>query len=151
MQSGCSKLYCVIRGLTDGTTFFFFISSHKRQRFPEKKEMLLNINCVFWFFLQILLNISHYKKNSAIYDYKFPETLVWSTRYSCQILFTLDFSGNIFEKIIKYQISWKSFQWEPSCSMRTDRQTKYDKASSRFSQFRASTLKKQYKIWWWRR
>jgi len=34
----------------------------------------------------------------------------------------LEFSRKIFEKL-KHQISWKSVQWEPSCSMRTDRQT----------------------------
>jgi hypothetical protein len=28
-----------------------------------------------------------------------------------------------FRIILKYQISWKSVQWEPSCSMRTDGQT----------------------------
>jgi hypothetical protein len=28
-----------------------------------------------------------------------------------------------FRKILKYQISWKSVQWELSCSMRTDRRT----------------------------
>ena len=28
-----------------------------------------------------------------------------------------------FRKILKYQISWKSVQWGPSCSMRTEGQT----------------------------
>jgi hypothetical protein len=29
----------------------------------------------------------------------------------------------IFEKMVEYQISWKSVQWEPSCSMRTNGRT----------------------------
>jgi len=28
-----------------------------------------------------------------------------------------------FRKILKYQIAWKSVQWEPRCFMRTDRRT----------------------------
>jgi hypothetical protein len=28
-----------------------------------------------------------------------------------------------FRKILKFQISWKSVQWEPSCSLRPDRRT----------------------------
>jgi len=36
------------------------------------------------------------------------------------------------KKVLRYQISWKSVQWEPSYSMRTDR---HDEADSRFSQF----------------
>jgi hypothetical protein len=31
--------------------------------------------------------------------------------------------STVFKKILKYQISWKSVQREPSCSMRTDRRT----------------------------
>ena len=47
------------------------------------------------------------------------------------------FFSTVFEKkkILKHQISWKSFQWESSCSMRTDGQTdKRVKANTRFSQ-----------------
>jgi hypothetical protein len=49
-----------------------------------------------------------------------------STRYSHQILIKLNFSW----KILKYKISSKSVQWEPSCSMRTHKK----KQISSFSQ-----------------
>ena len=42
----------------------------------------------------------------------------------------LEFSRQIFEKILKHQISWKSVQWESNCSIRTG-MTKL----SHFSQF----------------
>ena len=32
----------------------------------------------------------------------------------------IKFSRKVFGKKLKYQISWKSFQWEPSCSLRTE-------------------------------
>ena len=54
--------------------------------------------CVLSLSTAFAWNFSHSKKNSARY------------RHS-------------FRKILKYQISWKSVQWEPSCSMRTDRKT----------------------------
>ena len=44
----------------------------------------------------------------------------------------LEFSRYIFEKELKYQVSYKSVQWEPSCSMRRDG---HDEANNRFSQF----------------
>ena len=47
-------------------------------------------------------------------------------RYSCQVSMQPEFSRQVFErktKAIKYQISWKSVQWEASCSTRTDRHT----------------------------
>jgi hypothetical protein len=52
-----------------------------------------------------------------------------------------------FRKIHKYQISWKSTQREPSCSMRTDR---HDVPNSRFSQFseRAKKKKKTPPLFW---
>jgi len=43
-------------------------------------------------------------------------------------------------KIIKYQISWKSVSWEPSCSMRTDGRTdRHDETKSRFRKVCDST------------
>jgi len=38
-------------------------------------------------------------------------------------LFLSDFNEKIIFENMKYQISWKSVQWEPSCSMRTDGRT----------------------------
>jgi len=43
-------------------------------------------------------------------------------------LFLSDFNETLifytyFRKVLKYEISRISVQWEPSCSMRTDRQT----------------------------
>jgi hypothetical protein len=41
-----------------------------------------------------------------------------------------------FLKILKYQISLKSVEWNSNCSMQTDGRTdRHDEASSRFSQF----------------
>ena len=40
-----------------------------------------------------------------------------------KIVMKLEFYKQIFEKILKHQISGNSVQWEPSCSMRTDIQT----------------------------
>jgi hypothetical protein len=48
------------------------------------------------------------------------------------------FSRQVFEKILKWEISWKSVQREPSCSMRTDR---HDEGNSRFSQYFANAPK----------
>jgi hypothetical protein len=51
----------------------------------------------------------------------------------------MEFSWPIFEKY-SYETSWKFVQWEPSCSMRTDRRTdgrtdRHDEANSCFCKF----------------
>jgi hypothetical protein len=48
-------------------------------------------------------------------------------------------------KLPKNQISWKSVRWEPSCSMRTDKQThKHDEANNHFSRILRTQLKTQF-------
>ena len=44
----------------------------------------------------------------------------------------LEFSGQVFGKTVRYQVSSKSIRWEPSCSMWTDG---HDEADSRFARF----------------
>jgi len=62
-------------------------------------------------------NISHSKKISARYYHKFSrEVPVFRIKWKFNIL-------DRFWKIRKYQISWKSVQWEPSCFMWTGRHT----------------------------
>ena len=55
-------------------------------------------------------------------------------------LFSLDFNqtrifATDFRNILKYQTSWKPVQWEPSCSMRTDRRTDMAKLIVAFPNF----------------
>ena len=40
-----------------------------------------------------------------------------------------------FQNVLKYKLSWKSVQWEPSCYMRTDRQTDMRKLRLDFEVF----------------
>jgi len=59
-----------------------------------------------------------------------------NTRCSCQISTKLEFFGADSRKILRYQSSWTSVQWEPSFS-RADRRTsdRHDEANGRFSRF----------------
>jgi len=38
-------------------------------------------------------------------------SLIYSARFSCQILITLESSPQIFRRTLKYKISWKPVQW----------------------------------------
>jgi hypothetical protein len=55
---------------------------------------------------------------------------MYSTGYCCPILMKLEFSWQILENILKYKISWKSIQWEPSVPCR--RTGGQDEPDSRF-------------------
>ena len=82
--------------------------------------------CILIFSVTFEKKNSHYKKNWARYD-----TNVY--RSSCKyLLFSFGFNetwilSTYFQKIHKYQISWKSVQGKANFSMRTDGQTdRYD-------------------------
>ena len=81
-------------------------------------------------------NSSHYKRKWARYDDKSTQVCRSSTPllsyFNGILIFSTDFS-----KYTQYKISLKSVKWEPSCFIRTDRQTdRHDEANSRFSQIR---------------
>ena len=93
--------------------------SHTGHEFREKK--ILKIKCLFWCVYKIAWNISHSKKN-------------WARYYHIII------KSSDFRKILKSQISWKSLQWDPSFSVRTDRQIDIMKVIAAFRNF-ANTFK----------
>ena len=89
----------------------------------NKKKKTLNTKCVSWFSLQlpseiflilgpnergIIVNVHRFSRKVPAFLSGFNETWIFST---------------YFRKLIKFQISWKSVQWELSCFMRTDRRT----------------------------
>jgi hypothetical protein len=88
------------------------------------KKRLPNIKCVFWFSLHLLpetfLVIRRTERDMIKNVYcdphvKYPS---FSLGFNKTLLFPV-----YFRKILKYQISWKSVQWEPCCPTRTDGQT----------------------------
>ena len=79
--------------------------------------------CVLIFSTTLVRNISHSKKKWARYDQK--RFLVFHVKYTS---FLSDFKetrilSKDFLKVLKYQIPWKSVQWEPIFSMWTDGRT----------------------------
>ena len=103
-----------------GCLQYFSTFSHKRHDFRRKKKVTEHKMCVTISSTTFFWNISHYKRKWERYDKK----IYISLRVKCH-LFLSDFNETWFfmtdfRKIPKYQISWKSVQWETSCSMRTD-------------------------------
>ena len=128
----------VICGIS-GSNIIFSTLSHKRNDF--RKIIIEHKMCVLIFSTTFVWNISHYRKNWVKYDQKCLLSFMWSTRYSCQCNETL-ISSTYFrkKKILRYQDSWKSVQWELSCFMRIDGQAvrhrgTRDGADARFFRF----------------
>jgi hypothetical protein len=87
---------------------------------------LLYTKCVFWFSVQLLTETSLILRRS------------WTTWSKMYMVFLSYFNkswtfSTDFRKILKLKISWKSVQREPSCSMRTDRQTDMTKPTVVFA------------------
>ena len=101
----------------------------------EREKKLQNTKCVFWFSVQLLCEtflvlwrterdvVTVYRSSSKVPV--FGVIFWWDLNF-------LDRSSKNFE------ISWKSVQWESSCSIKTDG---HDEANSRFSASLRTRLK----------
>jgi hypothetical protein len=98
----------------------FSTLSHKLHNFRKK---LLNVKCVFRFYLQILSEAFFTLRRSKRDMIK---NVYWSlcTVPVIVVRFWWNFTlSSKFRKILKYKISWKSVQWEPSSFIRIDGRT----------------------------
>ena len=106
-------------------TVSYFYHTNKRHYF--RKKFTIHKMCDLIFSTNFVWNISHSKKNSGIFYHKYIEGAARNVPVFFQILMDFDFSLQIFEKPSN-QFSWKSIQWELSCSMQMDRPTDQDEA-----------------------
>ena len=101
----------------------FSALSHKLNDFGGGEKKVTKTKRVFWFSLRCLSEtflILRRNERDMIKMFigrreKCPSFL---SAFSKTLIVSTD-----FRKILKYKISWKSVQWKPSCSMRTERRT----------------------------
>jgi hypothetical protein len=104
-------------------------------------KILSNIKCVFWFSLQLISETFIILRNER-------DIIINIPRCSCRVpVILVRFNKKWivykhFRRVLEYQISWKSVQWEQRCSMRSYRRAeKHHKFNSRFSKFQERAQK----------
>jgi hypothetical protein len=109
--------YTAICGLSDSTIFIHIFSQE-----TISGKNYIKIKCAFRFCIETLREI-------FLIPRRIPGSAIINVLYIGlhvkYLLFLWDFNetwifSTFSKKKHKYEISWKSFQWEPSCSMRTD-------------------------------
>jgi hypothetical protein len=110
--------YIVVCDLSGFTLYIFSWLSHKRHYFQGKK--LLSTKRVLSFFKLL-------SETFLILRRIWPAITVHRSSCKVPVMFIIFYetwpSSTEFGKILKYQISWKSVQWEPNFCMRTHRRT----------------------------
>jgi hypothetical protein len=96
MEDKMLTRHVVLCGLSGSTVFFSH--NHKSRTISEKK--MIEHKMCFDFLYKLFWNIFHSKKNWVRYDNKCTLVLMWSNRYSCQILMEVVISRQIFEKYV---------------------------------------------------
>ena len=137
IQHAMSMCHIVICGLFRSTTFFDIFS--QTSLFLGEKNVTEHQMCALVFSKTVVCNISHSQKKWARYDRKYIGLHVKYALCLSDFIGTWIFFAD-FRKILKYQISLKSVQWELSFYMRKGRRTgrqtgSHVKVNSRSSQF----------------
>jgi len=136
IQHAMHMRHIVSSPLTCMAVQYFYTLSQKRQGFCHK---VIDFKPCFDFLYNFFLNVSYLRRTRRkiiIHIYRTLRKIsVILISFQLNFIYLTD-----FWKILKYQISWKSVQWEPRCSVRADRHTERQTdervvTNSSFSQF----------------